>query len=47
MFGITERLPETPRQVSAEIRQRLARGLDFLATKRDDKPKRKHGNIPL
>jgi len=29
------------------LRQRLARGLDFLATKRDDKPKRKHGNIPL
>jgi propionyl-CoA carboxylase beta chain len=29
------------------LRQRLARGLDFLATKREEAPKRKHGNIPL
>jgi len=29
------------------LRQRLAHALEFLATKRDDTPKRKHGNIPL
>ncbi len=29
------------------LRQRLGHAVDFLATKRDDVPKRKHGNIPL
>jgi len=29
------------------LRKRLAHALDFLASKRDDAPKRKHGNIPL
>jgi propionyl-CoA carboxylase beta chain len=29
------------------LRSRLARGLDYLATKRDSGPRRKHGNIPL
>jgi propionyl-CoA carboxylase beta chain len=30
-----------------KLRQRLGHALDFLATKREDRPKRKHGNIPL
>ncbi|MBK6517783.1 MAG: acyl-CoA carboxylase subunit beta [Polyangiaceae bacterium] len=29
------------------LRQRLGHALDFLSTKRDDTPRRKHGNIPL
>ncbi len=29
------------------LRRRLGHALDFLATKRDEVPKRKHGNIPL
>ncbi len=29
------------------LRSRLGRALEFLATKREDSPKRKHGNIPL
>ena len=29
------------------LRQRLGHALDFLATKREDPPKRRHGNIPL
>ncbi|MFO0555081.1 MAG: acyl-CoA carboxylase subunit beta [Polyangiaceae bacterium] len=29
------------------LRQRLGRALEFLASKRDEVPKRKHGNIPL
>ncbi len=29
------------------LRQRLGRALEFLATKRDETPKRKHGNLPL
>ena len=29
------------------LRSRLGRALAFLATKREDPPKRKHGNIPL
>ncbi|MEM0129387.1 MAG: acyl-CoA carboxylase subunit beta [Thermoplasmata archaeon] len=31
----------------AETRARLAEGLKFLASKRDDRPPKKHGNIPL
>ncbi|HTW55682.1 MAG TPA: acyl-CoA carboxylase subunit beta [Thermoplasmata archaeon] len=31
----------------AETRARLVRGLALLASKRDDRPARKHGNIPL
>ena len=31
----------------AETRRVLARSLEMLATKREDLPKRKHGNIPL
>jgi acetyl-CoA carboxylase carboxyltransferase component len=31
----------------AETRARLVRGLSLLASKRDDRPGRKHGNIPL
>jgi len=31
----------------AETRTRLVQGLRLLATKRDDRPARKHGNIPL
>ena len=31
----------------AETRDRLVRGLALLASKRDDRPGRKHGNIPL
>ncbi len=31
----------------AETRARLAAGLKMLASKRDDRPPRKHGNIPL
>jgi acetyl-CoA carboxylase carboxyltransferase component len=31
----------------AETRRVLARSLDILATKREDLPKRKHGNVPL
>ncbi len=31
----------------AETRDRLVRGLSLLASKRDDRPPRKHGNIPL
>ena len=30
-----------------ELRRRLAHGLDHLATKRAEAPRRKHGNIPL
>ena len=30
-----------------ELRRRLGHALEFLATKREDRPKRKHGNIPL
>jgi propionyl-CoA carboxylase beta chain len=29
------------------LRRRLGNALDFLATKREPGPKRKHGNIPL
>jgi acetyl-CoA carboxylase carboxyltransferase component len=31
----------------AETRAVLARSLDMLRTKREDLPKRKHGNVPL
>jgi len=31
----------------AETRRIIARSLDILATKREDLPKRKHGNVPL
>jgi acetyl-CoA carboxylase carboxyltransferase component len=31
----------------AETRRRLLQGLSFLETKREDRPPRKHGNIPL
>ncbi len=31
----------------SETRARLVNGLGLLATKRDDRPARKHGNIPL
>jgi acetyl-CoA carboxylase carboxyltransferase component len=31
----------------ADTREVLARSLDMLATKREDLPKRKHGNVPL
>jgi acetyl-CoA carboxylase carboxyltransferase component len=32
---------------ASKTRQTLARALDLLATKRVDRPHRKHGNIPL
>jgi acetyl-CoA carboxylase carboxyltransferase component len=31
----------------SETRARLVNGLQLLSTKRDDRPARKHGNIPL
>ena len=31
----------------AETRRVLARSLDILSSKREDLPKRKHGNVPL
>ena len=31
----------------AETRRVLTRSLDMLITKREDLPKRKHGNVPL
>ena len=31
----------------AETRAVLARSLDLLRTKREELPKRKHGNVPL
>jgi acetyl-CoA carboxylase carboxyltransferase component len=31
----------------AETRRVLARSLDILASKREDLPRRKHGNVPL
>ena len=31
----------------AETRNRIIDGLELLATKIEDRPKRKHGNIPL
>jgi propionyl-CoA carboxylase beta chain len=31
----------------AETRRILARSLDMLASKREELPRRKHGNVPL
>ena len=31
----------------ADTRRLLAQGLEMLSTKREDLPKRKHGNMPL
>jgi acetyl-CoA carboxylase carboxyltransferase component len=31
----------------AETRQKIVAGLDMLRTKREELPKRKHGNVPL